>query len=72
MTLPRIQTAADIRARVAETTPRREASTGGRAIAVALEVARGASQDIIDRLDGASRIVVTSAMPKPRAKYGSA
>jgi glucosamine--fructose-6-phosphate aminotransferase (isomerizing) len=54
-------TGSEVAARVAETTPWHEASTGGEAIAAALEVARGASQDIVDRLDGATRIVITGA-----------
>ncbi len=61
MTIPQALTASDIRARVEATTGWREASTGGVAIAAALEVARSASQDILDRLDGAARIVITGA-----------
>ena len=53
--------AADIRERVAATTAWREASTGGEAIAAALNVARSAPQEVIDRLDGATRIVITGA-----------
>lgn len=54
-------TAAQIRDRVAATTPWREASTGGEAVAAALEVARSAPQALVDRLDGAARIVITGA-----------
>ncbi len=61
MTAPQSLTAADVRTRVESTTGWREASTGGEAIAAALEVARSASQDIVDRLDGAARIVITGA-----------
>jgi len=61
MTASQTLSAADIRERVSATTLWREASTGGEAIAAALEVARSASQDIVDRLDGASRIVITGA-----------
>lgn len=61
MTAPQTLSAADIRQRVAATTPWREASSGGEAIAAALKVARNASQEIVDRLDGATRIVITGA-----------
>ena len=54
-------TAQHIRDAVERTTPWREASTGGSAIAAALEVARTAPQDVVDRLDGATRIVITGA-----------
>ena len=61
MSAPLSMSADEVRQRVAATTPWREASTGGAAIAAALEVARGAAQDIVDRLDGATRIVITGA-----------
>jgi glucosamine--fructose-6-phosphate aminotransferase (isomerizing) len=54
-------TAPQIRAAVERTTPWREASTGGQAIAAALRVARGASRHTVDRLAFARRIVVTGA-----------
>lgn len=50
-----------LREAVARTTAWREASTGGDAIAAALAVARSAPQELIDRLDGARRIVITGA-----------
>lgn len=50
-----------LREAVARTTAWREASAGGEAIAAALAVARGAPQELIDRLDGARRIVITGA-----------
>jgi glucosamine--fructose-6-phosphate aminotransferase (isomerizing) len=50
-----------IRAAVERTTPWREASTGGQAIAAALEVARSAPRQTVDRLAFARRIVVTGA-----------
>ena len=46
---------------VARTTAWQEASTGGEAIAAALAVARQAPQELLDRLDGAQRIVITGA-----------
>ena len=61
MNAPESLTAAQVRTRVEATTGWREASTGGEAIAAALEVARSASQDVVDRLDGATRIVITGA-----------
>jgi glucosamine--fructose-6-phosphate aminotransferase (isomerizing) len=51
----------EIRQRVAATLPWREASTGGGAIAAALEVARKASPDEVDRLAFAKRIILTGA-----------
>ncbi len=54
-------TAQQIRERVERTTTWREASTGAEAITAALEVARSAPQAIVDRLDGATRIVITGA-----------
>lgn len=53
--------AAQIHDRVASGLPWREARTGGEAVAAALEVARTAPQALVDRLDGAGRIVVTGA-----------
>ena len=61
MSVPAPRSPAEIRARVESTTPWREASTGGEAIAAALAVARGAAQDQVDRLAFAKRIVVTGA-----------
>lgn len=61
MIAPERYSADDIRRLVTETTLWREASTGGEAISAALEIARNASQDIVDRLDGAARVVVTGA-----------
>lgn len=61
MTTPRTITADAIRERVLASTAWREASGGGAAIAAALEVARGAPQPLLDRLDGAGRIVLTGA-----------
>ena len=61
MSAPPATTTADVRERVAATTAWREASGGGSAIAAALEVARTAPQELLDRLDGASRIVITGA-----------
>ena len=54
-------TASQIRDRVAASTAWREARTGGEAVAAALEVARTAPQVLLDRLDGAARIVITGA-----------
>ncbi len=61
MSAPHAATAADIRERVAATTAWREASGGGEAIVAALEVARAAPQGLLDRLDGAARVVITGA-----------
>lgn len=61
MTAPQTMSAADVRQRVEATTPWQEASTGGEAIAAALKVARDAPQAVVDRLDGATRIVITGA-----------
>jgi glucosamine--fructose-6-phosphate aminotransferase (isomerizing) len=52
---------AALRDAVARTTAWQEASTGGEAIAAALAVARQAPQELLDRLDGARRIVITGA-----------
>jgi len=61
MSAPHAAAAADIRERVAATTAWREASGGGQAIVAALEVARAAPQSLLDRLDGAARVVITGA-----------
>ncbi len=61
MTTSPAMTAAEVAEGVAVTTPWQEASAGGEAIAAALEVARNAPQDIVDRLDGATRITITGA-----------
>jgi glutamine---fructose-6-phosphate transaminase (isomerizing) len=50
-----------LRALLEGTTAWREASTGGEAIAAALEAARGAPQGLVDRLARCDRIVVTGA-----------
>ena len=54
-------TAAEIRRRVESSLPWREASAAAEAITAAHEVARSAPQDVVDRLDGATRIVITGA-----------
>jgi glucosamine--fructose-6-phosphate aminotransferase (isomerizing) len=54
-------TAAEIRRRVESSLPWREASAAAAAITAAHEVARSASQDVVDRLEGATRIVITGA-----------
>jgi glutamine---fructose-6-phosphate transaminase (isomerizing) len=61
MPAPATMTPAHIRARVEATTPWREASTGGTAIAAALAVARGAPAETVDRLASARRIIITGA-----------
>lgn len=61
MPAPAPMTPAHIRARVEVTTPWREASTGGAAIAAALAVARGAPAETVDRLASARRIIITGA-----------
>ena len=53
--------AADIRDRVAATTPWREASAAGPALEAAHEVARTAPLELVDRLDGATRIIISGA-----------
>jgi glucosamine--fructose-6-phosphate aminotransferase (isomerizing) len=58
---PAPTTAAAVRAAVEGTTAWQEASTGGHAIAAALEVARGAPTKILDVLAGASQVVITGA-----------
>ena len=59
--MPATITPAQIRARVEGTTPWQEASAAGEAIAAANAVARDAPQELIDRLDGAMRIVISGA-----------
>lgn len=61
MNAPNVPAAVDIHERVAATTAWREARGGGVAIAAAVEVARSAPQEIVDRLDGAARVVITGA-----------
>ncbi|MFV2064720.1 MAG: SIS domain-containing protein [Chloroflexota bacterium] len=62
MTTPTLPTTApEIRTQVEASTAWKEASTGGVAIAAALEVARTAPQQEVDRLAFARRIVVTGA-----------
>ena len=61
MLAPRSLSAADIRQRVETSLPWREASAAASAIEAAHEVVRGAPQDLVDRLDGATRIVITGA-----------
>jgi len=51
----------DLRARLATLTPWREASTGDDAIAAALEAARAAPGELLERLAGARRIIITGA-----------
>ena len=58
---PAPTTAAAVRAAVEATTAWQEASTGGQAIAAALEVARAAPTEILDTLAGASQVVITGA-----------
>ena len=53
--------ATDIRSRVEASLAWREASAGAEAIAAAHDVARRAPQEIVDRLDGATRVVITGA-----------
>ena len=54
-------TAAALRERVSRSTAWQEASSGGQAIAAALRVAREAPSATLDRLSGASRIVISGA-----------
>lgn len=54
-------TPADVAAAVLETTVWVEASTGASAIAAALDVARDATPDVVDRLAFGDRIVITGA-----------
>jgi glucosamine--fructose-6-phosphate aminotransferase (isomerizing) len=58
---PAPTSAAAVRAAVEGATPWQEASTGGHAIAAALDVARGAPTEILDALAGASQVVITGA-----------
>ncbi len=53
--------AAEIRTRVEASLPWREASAAAEAITAAHEVARTAPQAVVDRLDGATRVVVSGA-----------
>ena len=53
--------AAAIRSAVEASTAWREASTGGQAIAAALEVARAAPTELLDILAGASQVLITGA-----------
>lgn len=52
---------AEIRARVEGTTPWREASTGGSALAAAVATARDASAETVERLSRSRRVVLTGA-----------
>lgn len=54
-------TAADLRARLEALTPWQEASTGGEALAAALDSARSAPEALLVRLAEAQRIIVTGA-----------
>ena len=51
----------EIRERVESSLPWREASAAAGAVEAAHAVARNASQDVVDRLDGATRIVIPGA-----------
>ena len=53
--------APEIRRRVEASLPWREASAAAPGIEAALEIARNVSRDLVDRLDGATRIVITGA-----------
>ena len=61
MPAPASISAAEVRRRVESSLPWREASAAAEALEAAHEVARTASQDLIDRLDGATRIVISGA-----------
>lgn len=61
MSAPIAMSATEIRAGVEATLPWREASAAGEAIAAAHAVARNAPQELVDRLDGASRVVISGA-----------
>jgi glucosamine--fructose-6-phosphate aminotransferase (isomerizing) len=61
MPAPPSISAADVRRRVESTLPWREASAAPAAIEAAHDIARGASQELVDRLDGATRIVISGA-----------
>lgn len=60
MTAPAMS-ATEIRARVESSLPWREARAADEALAAAHAIARDASQDLVDRLDGATRIVISGA-----------
>ena len=59
--MPAPMTPTEIRRRVESSLPWREASAAAEAIRAAHKVARDASPDVVDRLDGATRIVITGA-----------
>ena len=61
MSTPTSMSAADIRSRVEASTPWHEASAAATALEAAHEVARTAPQEVVDRLDGATRIVISGA-----------
>jgi glucosamine--fructose-6-phosphate aminotransferase (isomerizing) len=61
MTTTTPNSTADLQKAISATTAWAEASTGGEAIAAALDVARRASRDEVDRLAFGSRIVITGA-----------
>ncbi|MEX1295893.1 MAG: SIS domain-containing protein [Candidatus Limnocylindrales bacterium] len=61
MTPPASISAAEVRRRVESSLPWREASAAPEAIEAAHDVARNAPQELVDRLDGATRIVITGA-----------
>ena len=61
MSTPTSMSAAEIRSRVEASTPWREASAAASALEAAHEVARHAPQEVVDRLDGATRIVISGA-----------
>lgn len=61
MPAPASISAAEVRRRVESSLPWREASAAALALEAAHEVARSAPQDLVDRLDGATRIVISGA-----------
>lgn len=61
MSTPTSMSATEIRARVEASMPWREAAAAASALAAAHEVARDAPQEVIDRLDAATRIVISGA-----------
>ena len=61
MSAPASIPATEVRRRVESSLPWREASAAAAALEAAHEVARSASQELVDRLDGATRIVITGA-----------
>ncbi len=61
MSAPSSMSAAEIRSRVEVSTPWREAAAAASALEAAHAVARDAPQEVIDRLDGATRIVISGA-----------